>query len=809
MKNKILILTLIFSLPILTYGQLELIQRNRNKIRNLPADYNFDELNSIRNIVKQAEDINTEQFESINTIVPNVINANPGPFYVEEYLQRESIDSLTAFGYKIFNSAPSVFLPNMNLPAPRNYPVGPGDEIIITMWGETQLLHKVIVTKSGDIFVPNVGKINVNGLQLNELEKKLYTFLSKTYSSLKAEEGSNQKTYLDISTGKLRTVKVFVLGEVVKPGGYLLPPISSAFTALYYSGGPNINGTLRNIRIIRNGQVIKKIDLYDYLMRGDNSKDVKLENDDILFVEPVQKRAAISGEVKRSYIYELKENQTLSDLILFCGGLRNTAMFERIHIERIVPYDERANYENSYLHVDLKFNSVNKLLNSDFIVEDGDIINVFKINELPVNMVEIKGYVKNPGIYELKDQMTIKGLIENSGGVLKETFLDKALLIRYTENEKKKIITFSLSEVLNNNESENLILKNRDEIEIYNFKRFFPEKSVSVDGEVRNPGVYQRYQDMTLVDALILAGGLTDSATTKSIEVTRKDTVDENVIAKKFLMDLPRNYWNSTGSDFKLFDHDRILVKKDPNRNFAKTVTIKGEVKYPGVYSILNKDDRLTDLIERAGGFTNDSYKDGIYIVRENEIFEIFNTAGFTDSIETKSDLSKLIDEDEKINIEELPQYNKQKVIEEFSERLPVYWDKIKADISSSYNYKIQENDIMVIPPRVEEVYVVGEVGLPSTISYNEGKSLSHYIDQAGGFTPNSAEDNVIVINPNGSKWQGSGFFLTPDPEIKAGSLVIVPSVIKVESDIWPTIRDVVSVLSGAAVLILSITNIK
>jgi protein involved in polysaccharide export with SLBB domain len=718
-------------------------------------------------------------------------------YMVKEFKNRTPADTLDAFGYKIFSTSPSSFEPGLNLPVPENYVFGPGDQIILTLWGETQLQENLTVNKEGNIYIPNVGQVSVNGLTLNALKGKLKSILSKTYSSLNANSEGEPRTYLDISTGTLRTVKIYVMGEVANPGGYALPSLSTSFTALYYAGGPTINGSLRDIRVIRDGKVLSDVDFYDYLVKGDKSKDVRLQDEDIVFVPPAGSRVAIYGAVFRPAVYELKDGEQLKDLLQYCGGVNINAYYQTVHVERVVPFGERNKYKNDMLNIDLNFSSVNELKVSTYALNDGDAVNIPVINNLPENKLSIYGSVRKPGNYELEDSlMTISNLISKAGGLMPDAFTGKAMLQRTFPTGKKELLSFNVKKAMEGDPSSNFRLQNRDQITIYDIESIFPTKTVEIDGAVRTPGVYKRYKNMTLSDLIILAGGLTDSALTKNIEIARMDSTSPDIFARKYEISLPIDYWNvPKDKDFLLADYDRVLVKTDPNRNYSRSVYVSGEVMYPGRYTLLKENERIYDIIQRAGGFRDKAYTEGMAVLRHNALFSTLKNEVVPDTILKR--------------IKDIPIYNKTIIKDEFTNRVPILWNKIENDTSSIYNIKLEPEDSVVVPKNPNVVYVVGEVGLPSYVPYKDGAGLGYYIEQAGGYTENSDRGYEIVILPNGKKWEPSGWFFIPNPEILAGATIIVPSVLPASSDFWPIVRDVAAFVTSTAVLILTVKSLS
>jgi protein involved in polysaccharide export with SLBB domain len=735
-----------------------------------------------------------EQGEQSGKTQQTIVVTPPPPppvsnFTVSAFSGRGDAANLPAFGYNIFTFSPTTFEPSLIVPTPTNYVIGPGDEIIITLWGETQQTYDVTVSKNGDVMIPEAGLINVNGLSLDALKAKLFNRLSQVYATL-----ATGKTSLNISTGKLRSVKIYVLGEVNKPGGYTLPGLSSAFTALYYCGGPTINGSLRNVKVLRGGKEISSIDLYNYILKGDKSKDVRLQDEDIIFVPPVGRRVALAGSVFRPAIYELKDGEDLHDLINFAGGINFNAYFQRVHIERIIPFNQRKDFSNNILSIYLNFNTVNELSKSNYKLVDGDVVTIPVINKLPQNMVTISGDVRQPGVYELfGPNMTIRDLIFRADSLFPDAFLDKAVLIRTLPNEKKKIIAFDLKKALQGDPSNNFTLKNRDEVQIYKDETFFPTRTVQISGEVKKPGTFTRFNNMTLTDLMILAGGLTDSATTNNIEISRMDTVNTQIFAKKFIVNLPKDYWNIDKSqDFVLEDYDRVLIKADTSKTFDQTVSLSGEVQFPGVYTILYRGEKLDDFIKRAGGFKDDAYKEAIFLRRNNPTLSLLQTIKLPDSLIFS-------------NYAGQPIYDPSQFEKEFGNRIPIQWDEIEKNENSRYNLVLLPGDQIVVPKDTRTVTVVGDVSLPSTVPYKNGAGVSYYIDQAGGYTQTSSKGDEIVILPNGKKWSSSGWFFIPNPEILSGSTIFVPTHVSKPVDVWPTIRDIVTVLSSALIAIISV----
>ncbi|MCH7826702.1 MAG: SLBB domain-containing protein [Bacteroidetes bacterium] len=794
-KTLYLIFLILISFASLSYSQIENLSPEQLKALAKSKGYNIGDSTalSLPGTDKNLELFNIKAIEK-PTLTKPLAHKITSSFTVKEFSGRGSASGLQAFGYNIFNYSPTSFVPSTNVPVPNSYIFGPGDEIIITLWGETQLVQSLIVSKEGKIYIPDVGLISVNGLNLSEVKTKLHKLLAKSYSSLDASGKGRGRTHLDVSTGNLKSVKIYVLGEVNTPGGYTLPGLSTVFTALYYSGGPSINGSLRDVRVLRQGKVIASIDLYDYLLKGNQSKDVRLSDEDIIFIPKVGKRVAISGEIFRPSIYELKKGELLSDLIYFSGGLTFNSYFERVGLERIIPFTERDKYTYNILNIDLKFKSVDELNKSPFNLEDGDVVNIQKVNNRYQNKVTINGDVKKPGVYELKEGMTVRDLVYAADSLYLDAFLEKATLTRILPNEKSKVITFNLKNALAGSPVDNLLLENRDVVQIFKEQTFFPQRSVVILGEVKNPGSFLRKQNMTLTDLIIESGGLSDFASFKNVEISRLDTLNAEIFSQKFTIDLQEDYWNTPReNDFILEDYDKVFIRKDPNKILAGNISISGEVKFPGTYSILYEGEKLSDFVKRSGGLKKSAYINGIYIQRNNSLLSKKVPAWLPDSIKLRMAGEILFNQD---------------IIDKYSGRIPIDWKIVLENPNSEDNIIMLPGDALIVPKNPNVIIVIGAVGLPSTVVYREGADLDYYISQAGGYNENAADGDEIVILPNGQKWDpGQEYSFASN--ILSGSVIIVPTSIAPKTNAWPIIRDVVSIITSAAVLTLTIKQLS
>ncbi len=674
---------------------------------------------------------------------------------------RRGIDStIHPFGYAIFQYPPSAVLPTPGVSAPPSYALGPGDEVTISVWGETRLNYQLSVNREGNVVVPDVGPVSANGVTLEQFRQNLLRRMSSIYSSLRG--GASARTFLDVSLGKLKTIQVFVLGEVAKPGAYALPSMSTALTALYAAGGPTADGSLREVKVVRSGDSLPPADLYDYMLKGERSNDRVLQDGDVVFLKPAGKRAAVVGDVIRPAIYELKEGESLGDLIGLSGGLRFDAYFRRVHIDRIVPFGERTVRSKDILDLDLDFATLDQLRRSRDTVQDGDIVTVFRIDTLAANRVVIEGNVAKPGPFELQTGMRVRDLILAADSLRRNTFAERGLLFRLLPNLKREILSYNPRLALEGDEKENLLLKNEDSLVLFKETAFFPEDSVTITGAVRRPGIYPRGERMTVADLALMAGGRREDALTSGWEISRMDTTELGVYSRVLRVNLPAEYWNG-GDSGKTYlkAYDVVSVPVDPKYIRQKLVHIEGYVMYPGTYAIRYEGERLAEIFGRAGGLRQGAYLEASRLIRR------FNNAGL----------------------------------------VPIDFVNALDDTTSRDNVVMHDGDSVYVAFKEDVVYVSGEVIVPSPVLYKHGASLGYYIDQAGGYKDDADEGRTVVLLPGGKKWNSS-WFIFPNPEILAGSSIFVPKKVEKEDKTLPLIRDLATILASMAALTVAVVQV-
>lgn len=669
---------------------------------------------------------------------------------------RRGIDgSIAPYGYEIFQYPLTTFLPSITVATPPSYGLGAGDEIIISTWGETQLDHRLEVNREGNIYVPDVGPVVAQGLTIAQFRERLLRRMAGVYSGLSGGPG-RARTFLDVSLGKLKTIQVFVLGEVQKPGGYALSSMSGILHALYLAGGPSVEGTLRNIQLLRRGETAHTADLYGFILRGDRTGDMSLQDGDIVFVPPALKRAAIVGQVLRPAIYEVRQGETLGHLVAHAGGPRFDAYADRVHLERIVPFHQRAQYDRDILDLDIDFKGVEELLRSPAALENGDIITVYKISSLYENQVSIWGNVNKPGPFEFRSGMRIADLIRAADSLRLSTFAERATLFRALKNLRKEVIGFNARLALEGDERHNLLLQNEDSIVVYSDSQFFPRQLVSVNGAVRKPGSYPRHEKMTVADLVVMAGGLSEGATRTGWELSRLDTSDVATYTKLIKVDGDQEYWrNDGGKGILLEDYDVLTVPFDPRFSTQKFVMVSGYVMYPGMYSIRFEGERIADVFKRAGGLRPGAYLDGSRLIRK------FNNAGL----------------------------------------VPLDFRRALEDETSRDNVVVYDGDSINVAYAEDVIYVNGEVYFPSSVLYKEGAGLSYYIEQAGGYKEEAETGNTVVFLPGGKKWE--------DGDILPGSTIMVPRELDKPDTTLPIIRDLTTILASLAAITVALIQVS
>ena len=719
---------------------------------------------------------------------------------------------LTQFGYNLFRATVSTFAPITDVPVGPDYIIGPGDRFSISLWGRFERFYQVEVDRNGEITLQKIGTLKVWGLTFSELKKYLSREFSKHYKGF----------HMNVAMGRLRTIRVFVVGEVVTPGSYTLSSLSTVYNALFAAGGPSKRGTMRNIQLIRNGEVVRNIDLYNFLLKGDKSQDERLQSGDTIFVSLIRPVVGIAGNVMRPAIYEIKDTMTLGELFDLAGGVTSEGYLQRVQIERIVAHEKRI-VEDFNLAKYAKQGDFPKL---KITLKDRDLIKIFPILPTTQNIVYLQGHVKRPGGYEFKKGMRLLDLISSFDQLLPEPYLDYAEIRRLIPPDfHTEIISFNLKRLLNADSSQNIELKEHDRITISSRETFQEAPQVTIGGEVQKPGKYRFLENMRVKDLIYKAGNVKRSAYLPEAEITRLIKTDKAVISKTININLGEAVKENDKYNILLKEDDYVFVRQIPEWYTEKTCTIQGEANFPGEYSI-SKGEKLSSVLERAGGFTEYSYLKGAFFTRESaRRAQEKRLKGFIDRLEADILQAQIkltegtISEDKAKDLEQTLKVKRELISKTKASRatgrVVIALDVMDKFKGSKYDLELEDGDTLTIPPVPGTVNVLGSVYNPTSIVYTQGKRVDFYLNKVGGPTPDAEEDEMYIVKIDGSvisKTQKGKFGILWDPEenrwfsggfmsalIEPGDSILVPS--KVTRFVWKKeIMDWTTVLYHIAV---------
>lgn len=667
---------------------------------------------------------------------------------------RPVINPKRIFGLEIFNNGVLSFEPNLSIATPVGYIIGPNDEININIYGYQEAKYNLKVSPEGDINIPLVGVMYVAGLTIEQATAKIKSRLSSSgYSNIKTG-----LTKVNVTIGRIRSIKVTVLGEVKTPGTYTLPSLATAFNALYLSGGPNDIGTMRNIEIIRNGRIVDKLDIYDFLVKGDQKGNINLQDQDVLRIPTYKVRVSIEGQIKRSGLFEVKQGETLQDLLEFAGGFADSAYTASITAYTI------TDIENKIVDINQKDFSTYKPSRSESFT-------VKKTIGRFVNRVTITGAVYLPGDFELTPGMTIKDLIVKARGLKQDAYNGRGIIIRNREDLTPEIVSFSPVEIMQKGTG-NIQLRSNDSVTISSVTDLRERTIVSITGEVRNTGDYHFVENMSLKDLVLLAGGFTDAAIPQRIEIARRfksEAFDTSSIKIAQVLDITSvNDLDLSASDVKLHSYDVVIVRKNPAYQPQVNVRVEGEIVFPGTYVLTNKNERISDVIRRGGGLTSQAYNQGVYITRINN----------------KTVVSRV--NDEKINkIREALNDTIKQVTQETETRfdqIAVNLNAVLARPGSSDDIILEEGDVITIPKEKMDVRISGQVLFPTRVVYQNNLTVKDYLGRAGGISDNARKGKIYVLYPNGNVAKTNHFlFFKSYPKVMSGSEIVVPKKHEVE----------------------------
>jgi len=721
------------------------------------------------------------------------------------------------YGAYIFNTQNLTFEPKLDIATPTNYIIGVNDEIVIDISGLYEANYKLKVSPEGNIRIPNIGPVRVSGKSIEEATSKIRNEIAKVYQGV-----SSGETKVNITLGSIRSIRVTIVGDATRPGTYTLPSLASAFNAVYACGGPTEAGSMRQIRVIRNGKTITSIDVYKFLQDGTIENNVILHDDDVIKFEPVKNRVTLTGSLKHTGKFETLDGETLNDLIKYAGGFKEDAYTELATVVRIADNQKKV--------MDVPSNQFKnfKILPGDEYTFSG-ILNKFS------NRVDITGSVNRPGIYELKDGLTVSQLVQKANGLKEDAFLNRAFITRLRENQIPEVMSFNLGEILNGKNTD-IILQKDDRIEIKSLFEYRQNFNVSIVGEVQAPGTFPWVENLTLLDLISQAKGFTIAAATDSIELIRtikdKDILlqsNQKTIVKKFRIDKNLLSENSEGS-IVLENGDQVVVRRIPGYEGIRMVKVEGEVLRPGSYNIISKGDYISDLVKRSGGLTKYAYAEGAFLIRNQKFDESqqklnnFMTENASTQLKKSSSSSidaNLMQQVGLINLKDITAIDSLQmkltgttVLQEIGNTeglVGINLKKIMQNPKGRFDLKLEEGDIIYIPRELQTIRIIGEVYFPTYVKFQHGLCVKDYLSNAGGASSKANKYKIFVLYPNGTSKSTKNFLgLRIYPRILPGTQIIVPQKqIQITQKMTPgeTITVLTSTVSMAALVYSIVSN--
>jgi polysaccharide export outer membrane protein len=724
----------------------------------LARGYSLSDIARMRQRIAEVQNKKTLTNKNDPSDTTTIVNQNGrkqiGELSKREFLKKRKeledslktkVKKLEIFGSKLFQSTDLTFEPNLRIATPKNYQLGPDDELIVDIFGNASDSYRLKVSPEGTVKVLNLSPIYVSGLTIDEAKERLVSRLRQAYAGLNSGGG----TYAVVNLGNIRSIKVSIIGEVTKPGSYTISSLATAFNALYLCGGPDSNGTYRNIRILRNNKLIRTIDLYQFLLSGEQSDNILLQDQDIIQVPFYTNRLELDGDIKRPAIYELKENETLEQLLLFAGGFTSTSY--KAYLTGRRASDRDIQILNVPL-TDIK----------TFKVQNGDRFEVGQILlDRYQNRVQIQGAVFRPGDYALtEDAKTFSQILKKADGLKENAFRNRAIIFREKENGEPQVVSVDINKILKG-ESPDIELQRQDSIVVKTIKELREEAFVTLIGEVNSERDAPFAENMTVADLILIGGGFTEGAIGSRIEIARRvkefnSDKDYKVEIIQLNIDLKLSL-SPEDSKFKLLPFDIVYVRKAPNYEIQRSVYVMGEVNYPGAYAVVNSDEKISNLLERTGGIKSTGYLPGTVFQRKGE-------------------------------------------------RIGIDIAQIMNNPSVEGNITLEDGDTLIIPKRSEIVSIGGAVLNPSSINFTKGYNFQAYLSQAGGYDERAQRGRAFITYANGFTQRTRKFlFFKFYPKVEPGSNIYVPfkPINNSRSDITGPV-----ILSFASTLIIALATI-
>lgn len=658
-------------------------------------------------------------------------------------VESPSANASKVFGRNVFSLKSLTFAPSDQIATPKDYKLGPGDEVIIDIWGTNQATIRQTITPDGFINVEDIGIVYLSGMTVKEADNYMRSQLSRIYSV----DGDNAKSEIKLTLGSIRTIMVNVMGEVVAPGTYSLSSLSNVYHALYRAGGFNSLGSVRNVALVRDGKKIADVDVYDFIIKGKPADNVVLQDGDVVLVPPYESIVSIDGNVKRPMKYELKAGEKFSQLVEYAGGFKGDAYTANVNIER------RNGRE-------MQVFTVNNADFASFVMNDGDKVSVGTIIERYENRLEVKGAVYRPGIYELNESTnTVKKLIAVADGLRGDAFLNRALLHREKEDYTFELIQVDLKGILNGSVAD-IELKKEDVLTIPNVNEIKEHGFVTIVGEISKPGMYRFADNTTIEDLILQAGGLLESASTAKVDVSRRiknpnSTVETDSLSKTFTFEIGDLFELKGTQGFVLQPYDQVYVRRSPSYSPQTHVKVNGEVLFPGDYAMRHKNTRLSDVVKLAGGPSSWAYVKGASLSRKMTQEE---KKRFKEALATLENAADSIS-DGKLNAAD-------------SYFVGINLEEALKNPGSDADILLREGDVLLIPEQINTVKISGCVLHPNTIAYSSKMTVKDFVEQAGGYGFKAKKSRAYIVYMNGTIAKASK---NSKEVIEPGCEIIVP----------------------------------
>ena len=690
--------------------------------------------------------------------------------WLNQLLKEKELDQKKVFGRDIFNNKELTFEPNMNIATPQNYKLGPGDAVFIDIYGASQKTIEGTISPDGEITIDGFGPVHVSGLTVAQANSKLRSTLGARYSS----------SQIKLTVGQTKTIMVNVMGEVKVPGTYTLSAFATVFHALYMAGGTNELGTLRSIKVYRNNKLVTVVDIYDYILNGKLTGNIRLADNDVIVVGPYDCLVNITGKVKRPMYYEMKRNESLSTLLKYSGGFAGDAYTKSVRVVR------KTGQQRSVFNIE-EFDM------ASFHVSDGDSVSVDSILPRYENTVELKGAVFRPGLYQLGNNInSVRSLIEHAEGITEEAFTNRAVMHRMKADRTLEVVSVDLAGILNGT-SADIPLKENDVLFVPTKQDAMVDRTITIHGEVHYPGIYKYADNETIEDFILQAGGLRESASMVKVDVAcrvsdPKATVNDSIIARTYSFAIKDGFVVDGTPGFTLMPFDEVYVRKSPGYSAQQNIKVEGQAMFPGTYTLSMKNERLSDILKKAGGVTDLAYTPGARLARRITPDEKLRMQTITNMLNSQSG-------NDSLDIKKLDLGNTYYV--------GIELDKAIAEPGGDADIVLREGDRLIIPEYNGTVKISGDVMYPNTVAYEKGKRASYYIDQAGGWGDRAKKSNTYIIYMNGTVAK-----VGHNAKIMPGCEIVVPSKPKKDARTLAQILTIGTSVASLATMIATIANI-